>query len=235
MALPRLDVPTYELNLLSNDKTIEYRPFLVKEEKLLLMALETKNRKDITKCIYTILRNCILNKEININELASFDIEYIFLKIREKSMGEIITVMVQCPETKKSFEVDLNLTEVKIEKSNELNNTIKVSEKMGLILKYPTFTVMQEALDLKNDSDKIFYIVTNGIDKIYDEDTTYITSDYTKQEIQEFLESLPQNVFTKISEFYDNFPKLVYEKNITSPFTGNEVKVRLDNFIDFFD
>lgn len=235
MALPKLIVPNYELNLLSDDKAIEYRPFLVKEEKLLLMALESKNRKDITKCIYTILKNCILNKEINVNELASFDIEYIFLKIREKSMGEVVTVVVQCPDTKKTFEVDLNLTEVKIEKSDKLNKNIQISEKMGLTLKYPTFEVMQEALDLNNNSDKIFYIITNGIDTIYDENTTYKTSDYTKQEIQEFLESLPQNVFTKISEFYDNFPKLVYEKFINSPFTGKQVKVRLDNFIDFFD
>jgi hypothetical protein len=235
MPLPKLDVPSYELTLLSDNKAVEYRPFLVKEEKLLLMALESKNRKDVTKCIYTILRNCILDKNIDVNNLASFDVEYIFLKIREKSMGEIITVLVQCPETKKKFEVDLNLNEVQIEKSNKLNKNIEISNKMGLILKFPTFSIMQEAMDLTNDSDKIFYIISNCIDTIYDENTTYKASEYTKQELQEFLESLPQNIFVKISEFYDNFPKLIYEKDITSPFTGNKVKVRLDNFIDFFD
>lgn len=233
MSLPKLTVPTYELNLISNDKTIQYRPFLVREEKLLLMALESKDKKEIIKNIYTVLTNCVLSKGININEMASFDVEYIFLKIREKSMGETIEVLVQCPETKKTFESILNLSDVQIEKSEKLSNKIEITDNLGLILKYPSFMMMQEHGDLKQ-SDKIFNMIINCIDKIYDKDTIYEAKDYTKKELEEFLENLPQNAFTKINEFFKNFPKIMYEKDVVSPYTNKTVKVRLDSFIDFF-
>ena len=234
MPLPKMDVPTYEINLISNNKNIEYRPFLVKEEKLLLMALETKDKKEIIKGVYSVLQNCILTKGVNIEELPSFDVEYLFLKIREKSLGEKIEVIVRCPDTKKSFQVDVNLLEVKVEKPKDISNKIEITNKMGIILKYPSFKTIQESYD-KNNSDKIFDILLESIDTIYDENTSYTCKEYSKKELQEFVESLPQNVFIKLGQFFEKFPQLVYEKDVTSPFTGNPVKVRLDSFIDFFD
>lgn len=234
MPLPKLTVPTYDTNLISNNSSIEYRPFLVKEEKLLLTALESKDSKLIYKTIFTILENCILTKNINVKELPSFDVEYLFLRIREKSIGEAVTVSVTCPESKKRFELELDFSNIKIEKNNNINNLIQVNDNIGIVLKYPTFSTVQDLDDKKTTVEKIFHIITKCIDKIFDKETTYNPNEYTEEELRNFIDSLPQKTLTQINNFYTNFPKIVYEKEIKSPYTGSPVKVRLDSFMDFF-
>ena len=233
MPLPKIETPIYELNLISDNKKIKYRPFLVKEEKILLMALETDNKKQIVDAIHQILQNCILTENIKIENLPSFDVEYIFLKIREKSLGEAIDVRVTCPETNKMFEVKLDLSTLKIDKSKKIENTIKINEKVGMIMKYPTFSLMQNLIEEKNVVDRTFKIIINSIESIYDENSTYYVKDFSEKEIQEFIESLPQDTFEKINNFYNSFPRLMFEELVTSPHTGKKVKVRLDEFIDF--
>ena len=233
MPLPKIETPIYELNLISDNKKIKYRPFLVKEEKILLMALETDNKKQIVDAIHQILQNCILTENIKIENLPSFDVEYIFLKIREKSLGEAIDVRVTCPETNKMFEVKLDLSTLKIDKSKKIENTIKINEKVGMIMKYPTFSLMQNLIEEKNVVDRTFKIIINSIESIYDENSTYYVKDFSEKEIQEFIESLPQDTFEKINIFYDSFPRLMFEELVTSPHTGKKVKVRLDEFMDF--
>jgi len=199
------------------------------------MALEGKDTNEIIKSVLNMLKSCILTKDINVGELPSFDVEYLFLKIREKSMGETLTVVVQCPITDKKFEVELNLNEIKIEKTEKHKNKIQVDENLGLILKYPTFALMQETLTKDTTTSKIFNIITSCIETICDKDKVYNAKDYSKKELQEFLENLPQNTFSKINEFFQTFPKITYEKEFISPHAGTPVKVRLDTFLDFFD
>lgn len=234
MSLPKYAVSSYETNLISDNKSIEYRPFLVKEEKLLLIALESNDKKQISKAICNVLQNCILTKNVSINDLPSFDVEYLFLKVREKSSGEIVKVSVVCPVSKKRFEIDLDLSEIKIEKKEDMKNIIEINENLGLVLKYPTFLLVQELVEIGDKTEKLFKIIIESVDKIYDKTTTYNPKDYTEKEMVEFIESLPQNSLKRMNEFYDNFPKIVYEKEVTSPFSGKTMKVRLNNFMDFF-
>lgn len=233
MPLPKIETPTYDLNLISNNKKIKYRPFLVKEEKILLMALESDDKKQIVNAIHEILQNCVLTENIKVENIPSFDVEYLFLKIREKSLGEGIDVRVTCPETNKLFDVKLDLSTLKIDKSKKIENTIKINEKVGMIMKYPTFSLMQNLIEEKNIVDRTFKIVINSIESVYDENSTYKIEDFTEKEVQEFIESLPQETFEKINIFYDSFPKLVFEELVTSPYTNKKVKVRLDEFMDF--
>jgi len=233
MPLPKIETPTYELNLISDNKKIKYRPFLVKEEKILLMALEADDKKQIVHAIHEILQNCVLTENIKVENMPSFDVEYLFLKIREKSLGESIDVRVTCPETNKMFDVKLDLSTLKIDKSKKIENIIKINEKIGMIMKYPTFSLMQNLIEEKNLVDRTFKIVINSIESVYDENTTYKIKDFTDKEVQEFIESLPQETFEKINNFYDSFPKLVFEELVTSPYTNKKVKVRLDEFMDF--
>jgi len=235
MPLPKVETPTYELSLISNDKKIKYRPFLVKEEKILLLALETEDKKQIIDAIYQILENCILTESVDIKDIASFDVEYLFLKIREKSLGETIDVRVTCPETNKLFDVSLNISNLKIIKTQDLNNDIKITNKIGMIMKYPTFLLMQTLINEENPIARTFKIIMNCIETIYDENTTYNPKDFSEKELQEFLESMPQEAFEKINNFYESFPKLVFEQTVISPHSKKEVKVRLDEFMDFLD
>lgn len=234
MPLPTISTPTYQTNLISNDKEISFRPFLVKEEKILLLAVESKDQKQTAKAIQTILKNCVQTKDVNIEQLPSFDLEYLFLQIRKKSLGEEIQVKITCPETEKKFEYTVNLSELKIEKNAEFTNKIQITEDVGLILKYPTFSITQLILEEQSNTKKVFKIIVNCLESIYDKTTTYNPSEYSEKELMEFLESMPQNAFEKINNFFNSFPKIVYEKEIISPHTNNTMKVRLDNFADFF-
>lgn len=233
MPLPTIVTPTFEIELISNGKKLELRPFLVKEEKLLLMALESAEKKNIIEAIKTIIKLCIKTPNINVDELASFDIEYIFLKIRENSLGGTITVSLTCPETKKKFEADLNLSDIKIDKPVQ-NNIIKISDNVGLTMKYPTFQSMQLLYDQKITIDSVFNVIIFCIENIYDNENVYNCKDYTTKELSDFLDSLPQNCFNEINNYFTSLPKLYFDVLVESPYTNKMVKVRLDNFLDFF-
>ena len=234
MPLPKYEVPIYEVELISDKKKIEIRPFLVKEHKLLLIALVSENKKQISDSIYTILENCVKTKNINIDKMPCFDIEYLFLKIREKSLGELISVRVKCPETEKYFDVDLDLSKIVVVKSENNQSDIKISENLGIKMKYPTFKTIQLASLETDNIEKIFSIITNCIESIYDKENSYNVNDYSEKELEEFVESLPQECFDKINKFYNNIPKIIYDGEVISPYTKKLVKVRLDTFMDFF-
>jgi hypothetical protein len=234
MPLPTINTPTYQTTLISSDKEISFRPFLVKEEKILLLAVESKDKKQTTKAIQTILKNCIQSKDVNIDQMPSFDLEYLFLQIRQKSLGEEIQVKLTCPETNNKFDYTINLSEIKVEKSDKLTNKIQINDEIGMIMKYPTFQTTQLLIEEESNTKKVFKIITSCIESIYDKNTTYNPNEYSEKELTEFVESMPQSAFEKINEFYENFPKMVYEKEIISPYSNNPMKVRLDNFMDFF-
>jgi hypothetical protein len=233
MPLPKVEVPTYELSLISNNKKIKFRPFLVKEEKILLIALQTENKKEIVMAIQQILQNCILTENVKIEELPSFDVEYLYLKIREKSLGEAIEVRVNCPDTNKFFDVSLDLSTIKVEKSKTLENNIKINDKVGMVMKYPTFSLMQTLIEEEDVVSRTMKIVMESIESIYDQNTTYNPKEFSEKEVQEFIESMPQETFDKINKFYESFPKIVFDELVTSPYTSKKVKVRLDEFMDF--
>lgn len=233
MALPKIDVPTFELVLPSNNKKIKFRPFLVKEEKILLMAGESKNVEDISLALNQIIKNCALD-ELDVENLPSFDSEYIFLKLREKSVGELISVSVLDEEAQKRFDTDINLTEVQIKKTESHTNKIKLSEKLFVEMKYPTLSMILNIDTKKSDAENGINIMIKCLDKIYDSDSVYNAADYSKKELTEFIENLSQSMFSKLNKFFETMPSLSYNAEVTSPYTNNTIKLKLENFIDFF-
>lgn len=236
MQLPKIQTPVYKTKLISNNKQIILRPFLVKEEKILLTSMQTQDKEVIIENYIQILKNCILTENIDIENMASFDAVYIFIELRKKSMGEIINISVKDTETQKYFDVEMDLNEVKIIKNKKINEKIQLTEQIGIILKYPT---IRQALDLSLqktenlDPNKITDILINCIDKIYDTEKVYNIQDYTKEEIIQFIDQMSTSMVSSVSEFFINIPKVIFEKEYVSPFTGKMVKVRIENFMDF--
>jgi secreted Zn-dependent insulinase-like peptidase len=237
MPLPSLVVPTYELILPSTEKTIKFRPFLVKEEKLLLLALESGNNKEITTAIKTILTNCILTKGIKVEALPTFDIEFLFLNIRAKSVGEEVDLTVFCPDDEETeVKISIDLEDIKVKKNPEHTNKIKINESMILELKYPSLDqFIRNNFDLEGiTTEQSFDLIVDCIDKLYDEDEVYVFSDYTKQEWKEFLEQMNSSLFKNIEKFFETMPKLAHEIEITNPKTGVKSTVTLEGLSSFF-
>lgn len=234
MALPKIDFVTYELKLPSSEQKIKYRTFLVKEEKILLIAAESKDNEQILLALEQVITNCLIDP-IDITILPSFDVEYIFLKLREKSMGEVIKVNVVDPEENKKFEVDVNLSKVIVKRSPKHEKRIKLSDNLFIEMKYPTMKTIMSVDVTKPLIENGFNILTSCIDKIYDKDTVHIAKDYTNKELQEFIEQFPQDMYDKIGTFFETMPTLYYENEEVSPYTNKKIKVVLDKFIDFFN
>jgi hypothetical protein len=237
MPLPSLVVPTYELILPSTEKEIKYRPFLVKEEKLLLLALESEDNKNITNAIKTVLTNCILTKGIKIETLPTFDIEFLFLNVRAKSVGEDVELVVVCPDdgtTEVSIKIDLE--EIKVQKNPEHTNKIKISDTMILELKYPSLEqFIKNNFDLEGiTADQSFDLIVSCIDKLYDEEEVYAFSDYTKKEWKDFLDQMNSSIFKNIQNFFETMPKLSHKIEITNPKTSVTSEVVLEGLSSFF-
>ena len=238
MALPILETATYELTLPSSDVQVKYRPFLVKEEKLLLMAMESENGKEITKALKEIVQACTFGA-INVNALPTFDLEYIFLNIRAKSVGEISKFKVICPDDKKTYaDVEIDLTKVEVQVDDEHTNKIIVDEgrKLGVVLKYPTMSILKSGTNIDNaNMDTIFTMLTTCVDHIFEGEKIYPAKDSTPQEIKEFFEGLSQESFTKIKNFFDTMPRVRHEIEVTNPVTKVKSKVTLQGLNDFFE
>jgi hypothetical protein len=234
MGLPKIDVATFELKLPSTGQKIKYRPFLVKEEKILLIAAESKDNSQILHAMEQVISNCLIDK-IDMEDMPSFDVEYIFLKLREKSMGEVIKVNVVDPEEKKKFEVNVDLNKVVIKKSPNHEKRIKLSNTLFIEMKYPNMQTILSVDPTKPLIENGFTIITNCIDKIYDGDTVHEAKDYTKKELQEFIEQFTQDMYDKLGNFFETMPSIYYESEEESPYTKKKIKVVLDKFIDFFD
>jgi hypothetical protein len=238
MPLPKIATPTYELELPSTGETIQYRPFLVKEEKLLVIALESEDNKQITTAIKTVIKNCILTKNIKVESLPTFDIEYLFLNIRGKSVGEELDVNIICPDDGETeVPVKINLDDIKVQKNDEHSNKIKLDNSIMMEMKYPSldqFIKNNFDFDNKNAMDQSFELIGSCIDKIYTEDEVWATADVSKKELNEFLESMNSSQFKDIEKFFETMPKLSHNVKVTNPKTKVESEVVLEGLASFF-
>jgi hypothetical protein len=236
MTLPTLETQTYELTLPSADVKVKYRPFLVKEEKILLQAMESGKQKEIIQALKDIVSACTFEK-INAEELPTFDLEYIFLQIRSKSVGEVAKLKVLCPDDKQTYaDIDVDLSTIDVQVDEKHTNDILIDEekKLGIIMKYPTLNSMNNSLNKKLDSEVIFDVLRNSIYEIYQGEKTFKASDYSKDELQKFIDSLDSKTFNKVQSFYETMPKLMHEIEITNPKTNVKSKVVLQGLSDFF-
>ena len=237
MALPKLTTPTYELEIPSTDEKIKYRPFLVKEEKILMMAMESKASADITQAVKDIVNECTFNK-VNISNMPMFDVEYIFLQIRSKSVGEVSKLKLLCPDDGKTYaDVELNLNEVKVQVGDDHTNKIKLSDDMGMIMKYPTIDSFKDS-GIKNiTATNMLEVISTCILQIYEEDgkKTYDPKDQTQKELTDFIEQLSTKQFKDVQSFFDTMPKLKHEITIKNPKTKKESKITLTGLNDFFE
>jgi len=238
MPLPKINTPTYELVLPSNGKKIKYRPFLVREEKILIMALETEDQKQITDAVIQILSACIMTRGVKLNELATFDIEYLFLNVRSKSVGETIKLNLTCPDDEKTnVPVTIDLDEIKVKKTEGHSNKVKLDNTLMMELKYPSLDeFIKSNFDFKDENamEQSFNLIASCIDKIYNEEEVWVAADCTKKEIKEFLESMNSSQFKKIEEFFTTMPKLSHTIKVKNPNTKVESEVVLEGLASFF-
>ena len=238
MPLPKIATPTYSMVLPSLEKEINYRPFLVKEEKLLVLALESEDTKQITTAIKAVLKSCVQTKGIKVESLPTFDIEYLFLNIRGKSVGESIDVNIICPDDEKtSVKVVIDLDDIKVNKTEGHSNQIKLDENLMMELKYPSLDeFIKNNFDFndQNAMEQSFKLIASCIDKIYNEEEVWVAADCTKKEITEFLESMNSSQFKKIEEFFTSMPKLSHTIKVTNPNTKVESEVVLEGLASFF-
>ena len=238
MPLPKIATPTYELVLPSTDQTIQFRPFLVKEEKLLVLALESEDNKQITTAIKSVLKNCVLTKGIKVEQLPTFDIEFLFLNIRGKSVGEELEVNIVCPDDETTqVTVDINLDDIQVQKSEEHNKQIKLDQNLMMEMKYPSldqFIKNNFDFNEKNQMDQSFQLIASCIDKIYSEEEVWATADCTKKEVNDFLEQMNSGQFKLIETFFETMPKLSHTIKITNPKTKVESDVVLEGLASFF-
>ena len=238
MPLPKIATPTYELELPSTGKTIKYRPFLVKEEKVLVIALESEDTKQITNAIKAVLKNCVLTKGIKVETLPTFDIEYLFLNIRGKSVGEELEVNIVCPDDgETNVPVFIDLDSIQVEKDDDHTNQIKLDDDLMMEMKYPSLEqFIKNNFDFEegNQMDQSFELIATCIDKIYNEDEVWATADCTKKEVKEFLESMNSSQFKEIEKFFESMPKLKHTIEITNPKTKVKSEVVLEGLASFF-
>ena len=238
MPLPKIATPTYELELPSTGKTISYRPFLVKEEKLLVLALESEDTKQITNAIKAVLKSCVQTKGIKIETLPTFDIEYLFLNIRGKSVGEELEVNIICPDDEEtSVPVMIALEDIQVDKSDDHSPQIKLDSKLMMEMKYPSldeFIKNNFDFNEENQMDQSFQLIASCIDKIYSEEEVWATADCTKKEVNEFLESMNSSQFKLIEKFFETMPKLQHTIEVTNPKTKVKNEVVLEGLASFF-
>ena len=240
MPLPKIATPSYELELPSTGKTITYRPFLVKEEKLLVIALESEDTKQITNAIKAVIRACILSKGIKVEALPTFDIEYLFLNIRGKSVGEDLDVKLICPDDNQTeVNVNINLDDIQVQKPEGHSNQIKLDNNLMMELKYPSLNeFIKNNFDPNevgtNAMEQSFDLIGSCINKIYNEDEVWIAADCSKKEINDFLDSMNSNQFKEVETFFETMPKLSHKIKVKNPKTKVESDVVLEGLASFF-
>ena len=236
MALPKIGYPTYELELPSTGKTIKYRPFLVKEEKVLLMALESKDEKQVISAVKDLIKNCVISRN-KVDTLPSFDLEYLFLKIRGASIGETITLTVTClDDNETTVEANININEVEVLKPEGLNKKIMFDDKTGLVMRYPSMKefVDREFLQKEMKTEEVYGFIADSIDQIFDDEEVYDSTTTTKKEFRTFVDSLTTKQFEKIQQFYATCPKLSHTFKVTNPNTGKESEYTVEGLQSFF-
>jgi hypothetical protein len=239
MPLPKISTPTYELELPSTGKKIKYRPFLVKEEKILIIALETEDTKQISNAIVQILSECILTRGVKVKDLSTFDIEYLFLNVRAKSVGETVEVNVTCPDDgETTVQMEIELDSIKVKKDPKHSNIIKLDDNLSMKLKYPSLDQFVEnnfeVADGDNDVDKSLTMITSCIDIVYDSEESWNASDCSKKELKEFVEQMNTKQFKEIENFFVTMPKLSHTVKVKNPNTKVESEVVLEGLVSFF-
>jgi hypothetical protein len=238
MPLPTIVTPSYELELPSTGKKIKYRPFLVKEEKLLVLALETEDTKQISTAIKTVLKNCIQSRGVKVENLPTFDIEFLFLNIRGKSVGEEVEVNLIAPDDEVTqVPVTIDIDDIKIQKSKEHTSKVKLDDTLVMEMKYPSLDqFIKSNFDFTEEvsMDQSFDLIASCIDKIYNEEEVWSTADCTKKEVKEFLEQMNSMQFKEIEKFFETMPKLSHSVTFTNPKTKVESTVVLEGLSSFF-
>ena len=239
MPLPKINTPTYDLTLPSTGKKIKYRPFLVREEKILILAMESENMTEITNAIVQILSDCILTKDVKVESLATFDIEYLFLNVRAKSVGETVEVNVTCPDDNETqVEISIAIDSIKIQKTRGHKNIIKLDDELSLKLRYPSLEQFVEnnfeSGEEMSEVSQSLSMITSCIDMIYNEEESWEASDYSKAELDEFIGQLNTKQFKEIEKFFTTMPKLSHTIVVKNPNTGVESEVVLEGLANFF-
>jgi hypothetical protein len=245
MALPKIDVPMYEATLPSNNQVVKFRPFLVKEQKLLLMSAQATETKEIIESIKQILRNCIIT-ELDIDTLPVFDLEFLFLNLRARSVNEIVDIKYRCnnqikgpedeePKTCNGFvEYKIDVLQIHPEFAEGHTNKIQISDNLGLVLKYPTFEMMQK-IESKTEDEAIYDLLIQCIEYIYDADNLYYTKDTEREELLEFIDNLQQKHLEEIKKFFDTMPKVKKDLDFKCPKCGMEDKIFIEGVQNFFE
>ena len=236
MALPVLTTPTYELVIPSTDEKIKYRPFLVKEEKILLIALESGNTEDIVQAVKSIVEECTFNK-LNLGDMPMFDVEYIFLNIRAKSVGEVSKLRLLCPDDGKTYtEVEVNLTEVLVQVEKDHTNKIELTDEMGIYMKYPTIDSFAQTGITEVTATNMLDVISTCVAQIYDKkgEEIFDAKDQTKEEVIQFIEQLNTKQFAELQKFFDTMPKLKHVVKIENPETKVKNDILLQGLSDFF-
>ena len=213
MGLPTIAVPQYTLTVPSSGETLKYRPFLVKEEKILLIAMESENQTQIIDATKTIIESCVYGN-IDVNNMPTFDLEYIFLQLRGKAKGEEIDLKYKCPKCEEEIPILINIDDIQVQKKPEHTNNIKLNDDLGVMMKYPNIRLqhqIENLTDNKNKVEALFLTIIKCIDCIYDGENTYPAKDHTEKEMTDFIESLTDKQFQKISQFFDTMPTLRHE------------------------
>ena len=236
MALPKLGYPTYELELPSTGKTIKYRPFLVKEEKVLLLALDSKDEKQVINAVKDLIKNCVTTR-IKVDTLPSFDLEYLFLKIRGASIGENIILTVTClDDNETQVEATINIDEVEVFKPEGHDKKIMFDDKTGIVMRYPSMKefVEREFLQKEMKTEEVYDFIADSIDQIFDDEEVYDSSTTSKKEFRTFVDSLTTKQFEKIQQFYTTCPKLSHTFKVVNPNTGKESEYTVEGLQSFF-
>ena len=236
MALPKLDVPIYEMAVPSTDEKIKYRPFLIKEEKILLIAMESGENEDIIQAVKQIVSECTFNK-LKLGDMPMFDVEYMFLRIRAKSVGEVSKLKVLCQDDKETYAtVEVDLTEIQVQVDDEHTNKIELSDEMGVIMKYPSIDSFSAAGISNITADNMIDVVATCIAQIYDKkgEEVYDSKDSTKKELVDFVEQLNTKQFQDVQKFFDTMPKLRHAITVLNPKTKKESNIQLSGLSDFF-
>jgi hypothetical protein len=240
MPLPKINTPTFELTLPSTGKKIKYRPFLVREEKILIMAMESEDMTQITDAVIQIIGDCILTEGVKVQSLATFDIEYIFLNVRAKSVGETVDVNVTCPDDGETqVEMSIDIDTIKIQKTRGHKNIIKLDDQLSMKLRYPSLDQFIESnFETNKDSSEVaqsLSMITSCVDMIYNAEESWEASDYSKKELDEFIEQLNTKQFKQIEKFFTTMPKLSHKLAVKNPKTGVESEVVLEGLASFFN
>ena len=238
MPLPKISTPTYEMVLPSSNKKIKYRPFLVKEEKVLILAMESQDTATVANAVKDVLKNCILSRGIKVEKLSTFDIEYLFLNIRGKSVGEAIEVMVTCPDDGKTqVPTSINIDEIKVIIDDDHQRDIKLDDTYSLRMRYPSldeFVKNNFATASDISVDDTFDLIASCVDQVYSEEESWAAADCTQKELTQFVESLNSNQFKEVEKFFDTMPKLSHTVKVINPNTKKENEVVLEGIQNFF-